>query len=311
MIVSYFNNTKPVNFIFLSTILVFLILFSFYFNESKVFSVIQISNVLILLASFFVFNFMTKSKSVSSKNNFGILFYVLISGLLFTSFFDFNKIIANFLTILALQQLYNLSNKEKSAKEKVFNNGLLLGMATLFYPLSVVFILLTYIANMLFNKMNWRMFIIPIIGFVIPLFLVFSLNNFFGIELVSNYIPNVTFSLPFLTDNIILYIIVGFLGFLLLWSLFTISVNLNSKLVAYKDYHTLTVLQLILAVFLLVFSPNKDGSEMLFLIFPLSILLAHLIKLIPKKRLSNLIIFSLIVLLVLQFFTKSQITSIT
>ena len=85
MIVSYFNNTKPINIAFLSIILSILIFLSFFLTENAIFSIQNFTKWLILLFSFILFNFIVKGKLVSEKD-FGILFYVLLSGIFFVSF---------------------------------------------------------------------------------------------------------------------------------------------------------------------------------------------------------------------------------
>ena len=85
---------------------------------------------------------------------------------------------------------------------------------------------------------------------------------------------------------------------LIISSLVIISINLSTELVYYKKYHFLIIIQLLIAILILFFVPNKDGSEMIFVLFPISILLGNAIPLINKKWIGNLIIFLFILLIV-------------
>ncbi len=301
MIVSYFNNTKPINLLFLSVILNILILISFFLQGNEIISVINVLKINFILLSFFLFKFVTKQKILSSEKDFGLFFYVLWSGLFYYSFDDLYKIIAHFLLLISLYQLYQISNKNVNEKEKLFNNGFFLGLASLFYPLSIFYILLSFIAIIIFNKLNWRTFLIPIIGFAIPIFLVLVIKDLFGIVLFENFYPEFLISKPFLLSSIILKISVLILIFLLFWALSRITISLNSDLLFYKDYHFLILTHLLISITILLLAPNKDGSEMIFLIYPISIILANFIPLLQKKWVANFILLLLIGLLILNY----------
>ncbi len=299
MIVNYFNNTKPVNFIFLSILLAFVVGFSLYSQEISL-SITAIFNIVFSVLTFALFYFSSKDKVLSSKNDFGILFYVLLSSLFIDSFHDLHKTVSYFFVLLGLQQLYALQHKNVLAKKKLFNNGLFFGVAAVFYPLSIVFILLTYVANLIFNKITWRMFVIPIIGFITPIFFIFVLDDLFSFRLTTNLtflfqLENALFLKP--ANH---YFIAAFIFILTVFSILNISSNLNSKLFFYKQYHALVILFLIIALFLLFFTPNKNGSETIFIIYPLSILFANYIAVIQKKWISNFIIISLLFVVVLK-----------
>lgn len=288
MIVSYFTNTKPINIIFISVLLCFLILSSFYFENSVLLSLMQISKLIIIFFSFFLFIVITKDKLRSSKNDFGVLMYVLLSGIFIGIFQDIYMLISNLFIIITLQQLFKLKNKGVIAKQKVFNAGLLLGVATIFYPLSSLFIFYCYAAILIFNKLNWRLFIIPILGFAIPFLFLYFGRNFININLPFNS-ATVSLGYPFLLNNNILITSIV-LVFLFLWALTSVFTHLNIKLLYYKDYHFLVIVQLIITISFLFLSPNKNGAEYIFLLFPLSIVFANFIPLINKKWLGNIVL---------------------
>ena len=298
MIVSYFNNTKPINLLFLSIILNILILLSFFFQGNEIISIINVIKINFILLSFFLFKFITKNKILSSEKDFGLFFYVLISGLFYNSFTDLYKIIAHFLLLIALYQLYEISNKDINEKEKLFNSGFFLGLASLFYPLSIFYLILSLVAIVTFNKLNLRTFLIPIIGYAVPIFLVFVMKDLFGIVLFDLFYPDFSLAVPFLMSSTILLSTSITIIILLVLALLKISISLNSDLIFYKEFHFLMVLHLLISSVILFFSPNKDGSEMIFLIFPISIILANYISLIQKKWVANVILFLLIGLLI-------------
>ena len=177
MIVGYFKNTKPINIVFLSLILSLLIFFSFFLTDTFIFSLENIGKFFLLLLSFFLFNKISKPQIISSETDYGILFYVIISSILYVSFYDIKIILANLLLLLALQQLFELESSEVNEKKKLFNFGFLLALTNFFFPLMILFYVLCIVAVFVFNKINWRNFLIPIVGFLSPIFCAFIFSN--------------------------------------------------------------------------------------------------------------------------------------
>ena len=298
MIISYFKNTKPINLIFLSVILVLIILFSLFFIENINFTIIHLLRISVLLFSFLLFKYVSENKLLPAENDFGILFYIILSGVFITSFLSVNKITANLLIILSINQLFALKNKRTIDKEKLFNSGFLLSLASIFYPLSVIFILLIFSSIFVFNKLSLKMFVVPVIGFALPLFFIFILKDLFQIELISSYIPEFQIESPYYFNSVNDLSAIVFVSILVLISVVYILTNLNSKLSNNKDYLILTIFYFILSLLLLFISPNKDGSELIFLLFPLSVFFALYIPSIHKKWIINAITFILLILVV-------------
>lgn len=304
MIVSYFKNTKPINFIFLSFSLFLLILFSL-FSVDKPFDWVSVLQLIVIMANFYLFRIITKDKLISAKDDFGILIYVLLNLAFTITFTDLYKIIANFIILIALHQLYNLKNKGVLTKKITFNVGLFIGISTILYPLSSLFLIYSYAAILLFNKMTWRLLIIPLIGFAIPFLFLFILHDLLHIDLISYHIPKISLTLPVVFySNLVTSLI---LLALVLWSLVIIFNNLNVALLYYKDYHLLTVLQLFITALFVFLSPHKDGSEMIFILFPFSILLANFFPLIKKKWVAEMALGTLIIIAIVNLVSMQSI----
>lgn len=282
MLINYFKSTKPINFILLSFLFVFIIWSHLYLENKTLLSTNVIIKLLGLVVSFYLFVFVTKDTLRSSKNDFGILMYVLLTAF-FISSIDLNKLGANILITIALYLLYRLKNKNIFVKESVFNIGILLGVSTILYPLSILFLLYSYVIILRFSYVNWRTIIIPIIGFLIPFLILFLFNDQFLLEIALPNLPVFSFNMPFLQPYLSIFLIT-----LMFWALFSVFSQLNISLLYYKDYFFLMVVHLIIAISFLFLSPNKDGSEFLFLLYPLSSLLANFFTILKNKWLSNI-----------------------
>ena len=291
MLINYFKSTKPINFILLSVLFVFFILSYFFLEENPFISMHQVLKLLGLLTSFYLFVLVTKDKLRSSKDDFGILMYVLLTAIFITVVVDLDKIGANILVTLSLHQLYGLKNKDVFVKENVFNIGILLGVATILYPLSAMFLLYTYMTIVLFSTLSWRIILILMIGFAIPFLIVYLINDLFLLEIAVYTTPFFSLETLFLGS----YWIIGvFLILLLFWALFYVFSQLNIKLLYYKNYFFLVLVHLIVAITMLFLSPNKNGSEYIFLLYPLSSLLANFFVTLRKWS-GNIVLLLLII----------------
>lgn len=301
MIVRYFNNTKPINIVILSVLLSLLMFISFFLFDKLIFSINFIGKFILIILSFIVFNKITKGVLLTQKKDFGILFYVLLSGLFYVSFLDIKLIVAHLFLIFAINQLNKLRLKEANERKILFNFGFLIGVSSIFYSFSSLFLLLFLIAIVTFNKISVRSFIIPVLGLAMPLFFVFVLNNLFEITLLNTFLPSFIFSVPDIFSFSIFKLIVGLLIFLSIISVFTISLKLNATLLHFKAYFILILTQLLIAIVIVLFSSTKTDSEIIFIIFPLSVLLGNYLPLVTKKWIANSIILLLTGLLILNY----------
>jgi len=301
MIVKYFNHTKPINFVFLSILLSIFVLISLYLKHSLVFTSNNTIGVFLLLASFFLFNFISKKWLTSSDKDFGILFYVLLSGLFYVPTENNSLLISNFLIYLALIQIFNLKNKEINVKKQLFNSGLLIGIASLFYPLSFLFLGVVLVSVFVFNHISWRSIIIPFIGFIVPFLFIYFLKDLFGVVLFTKLYPLFTLSLPYLFQSTILSISSGVLLLLGLASMLLIISKINTDFVFYRGFNSIIISYLIISLFILLFDENKNGSELIFILLPLSILLANALSIVRSQWISNSLVFIIIGLIILNY----------
>ena len=302
MIVNFFNRTKPINLVFLS-ILVFLfyIITMFFYNNGNFalsFFVKNGINLLFLFGSFQVFNFILSKNNLSKETDLGILFYVFLLGIFPTLFITNKIIVAHFFLLLSFRKIYSLRT-EILPKQKLFDSGFWIGIATIFYPLSVLFMFLNIIAIFVFNKVNWRYVFIPILGCIVPIFLFFS--YFFYIEEVSVFTKLVQLKINlnlgvYSTNKFLVPIIfISIFGFV---SLFYVSARLGQEKVAFKSSWILHLFQGIIGLLIILLDNDKNGNAWVFIFFPLSLFFANYMTLIRKKWIKEIIVYLFIGLII-------------
>lgn len=80
--------------------------------------------------------------------------------------------------VLFLDKLIS-SYKKEQALADIFDSGLFIGIATLFYIPSMLFLALLWIGLLIIRTINWREWVCSVIGFLIPFVFTFTYNLIF------------------------------------------------------------------------------------------------------------------------------------
>ena len=81
--------------------------------------------------------------------------------------------VSNFILLFAFRRIYSLRSGLRT-KEKLFDGAFWIGVASWFYIWSLLFMVLVYVGIYIFRKADLRNAIIPLVGFVTPVFLSFT-----------------------------------------------------------------------------------------------------------------------------------------
>ena len=294
MIANFFNNAKPLNsVIFLVTLVCFFVLAQFNI-DFKPFTIelltLKLGSLLILATLFFVYRFVINRNKLTLINSYALLFICLSLGFFYTALADFKVLISQLFLALAFRRIYSLRSS-LNIKEKIFDSSFLIAISSLFFFENSYFMLLVYVALFVFIRSNWYYFIIPIIGFLVPYFLIYVYS--LGTDSFS-YFDKITaisfsFNLGILSHIKFLVIIdILFLTGLIGYIRNTLKTTEFSN--EFRALWELILAHFILATFL-VFTSNSFGIEKgLYIIFPFGIIMANYLQTIGKKVLKELIV---------------------
>jgi hypothetical protein len=81
--------------------------------------------------------------------------------------------------VLAIHKLISSYMKDKALPD-IFDSGLFVGIATLFYIPSMVFLILIWIGLLIIRTISWREWLCSIIGFVVPFIFTLTYNAVFN-----------------------------------------------------------------------------------------------------------------------------------
>lgn len=294
MIANFFEKTKPIHAIFISVLFLVYYILAIVFVEKPTFSVgmvfTKVGFLFFFLVLFFLIRFINRKNQLSDLNSYVLLVLALLFGV-FPKTMEVQSIFyAHFFLILAFRRIYSIKTN-KNIKQKIFDSAFWIGIATLFYNWSSLFLILIFMAIIVYKKQEIRNFIIPIVGFFTPLFLAFT--YFFVTDDVIEFNRKLSFEFSFIFDfNLALL----FLLILSIIAIIGVGLKINSLKNDLKISWLLVIFHLLIAIAVVILSPNKNGQELLFLFFPIAIIIANFIGILSNKILKEVLVIGLLLL---------------
>tara|TARA_B100000925_G_scaffold287913_1_gene267984 strand:- start:671 stop:1636 length:966 start_codon:yes stop_codon:yes gene_type:complete len=141
------------------------------------------------------------------------LFIILSSVFSLSSFW-----VCAFIFLFVLNKLM-LCFQQERPYGLLFDSGFLIGLATVINPICIFFFMLTYVAVMVYSTINWRNFLIPIIGLFTPFLFIWTYGFYFdSLPDLSDYyfsyikwsLPTIEYSLAFLIWSTLLLLLFFF-----------------------------------------------------------------------------------------------------
>jgi len=300
MITSIFSKSKPINFLIVFSISLLAFLISvFKFNWLKITgdSYVFLGFVFICcFISILLLDFIVSKNSLSQKSNYEILLFSLFLLAIPQVVYSHRIILSNFLLLLALRRIVSLRTQKETVK-KLFDAGFLIGLAAIFHFWTILFFPLIFIALLFYAETEIKLWIVPFLGLlaIITVSICYSLltkDDFFSALHI-----NPAFSLDLNSYNSIQFIVV--ITMLLsfgIWSSVFYLKDIKKKMKTFRPTFKVVFISCIIASIIVVISPNKNGSEFLFLFAPLSIIIANYIETIEEKWFKELFLFTLLII---------------
>lgn len=307
MLARVFDKSKPINFliVFFIMLLVFLGLNikTYTGSLSASFVIKQFLAFLVSLANLAVLNFLVNKNSLTQNNSYKILLFSLFLAMIPIAMITINILLSNLFILLAIRRIISLKSLIR-VKKKLLDASILICIASLFYFWSILFMLLVFSGLIFYSENKIKNWIIPFIGVMAMSVLVMSFNIIYSGNYgdISNYIKPPNFSFKSYKDSqlamsSIVLILFG------LWSSFFYVKRINKKLKSFRPSYIIVLLYTIIAIATVVFSHKKNGSELLFLFAPLSIIITNYIETISDRWFKETLLIVLILIPIsFQFF---------
>jgi hypothetical protein len=203
---------------------------------------------------------------------------------LLSSAFEISAIwISYFLMLFVLNKLMSIYQKSKPYAA-LFDSGFLIGLSATIYPVSILFFLLIMVAVFIYSTMNWRHFLIPLLGLLTPFLFVFTYGYYFDVltDLSQYYFTFFSFALPLFKWTVGVVVWSSVLGIL-----FLLSFKEMVDWLAMKNLRSRKAFYLFFAysacVFISLFFTAFDWNHLLLFGLPMSVLIANYFMFLHKK----------------------------
>ncbi len=275
MLASFFNKSKPINYIAVGLYMFALLSIAHY----KKGFVAEIDSILVFLASVLLYivpmlllHFIIQKNDLTNKGTHTIFLYAFLTGMLPNSLTSLPILLANAFLLLALQNLMYLRN-EKYIKPKILNASICIGIASLAYFWSIGCIFLVFLAISYFESKDYRNWIIPIIGVGV----VYVFANCYTLLFYDSFFSFVAHIDPvsFSFQNYLIkeqLFSVGILSICIFFFLSLFLIKFSRKAANLRPILRLIIAYLVLTLGVAIISPEKDTSELFFIATPLAII---------------------------------------
>ena len=307
MLANFLEKSKPINFIvYLGLFFCFFLITVFtglFTGGFAWYKMIESCSFLVLfLIVFFFYNFIVSKNKLTFDNSYAFFLFVLATLLFISKLLVLKTLILLIIYLLFLRKIYSLRSSKKVI-EKLFDSGFWLGVLFILEPFSLVFAALIYASIFLRKKVSIHTLLTPIIGFASPLIIYFTylfwndateeINQLFFFNNVNNL-------LIYAKDNTIWIFFIVLL--LTIFSIFLKSPKVLSVNNSFKKSWLLLIINAIIAVVFALIITKKDGTEIVFLLVPTSIIIANGFETIEKVLIRNILFGLLLASTILTFF---------
>ena len=260
----------------------------------------SILGILIFWQCILMNKMMVKEKIISTNSFFPALFYFLLISISPEIIHINPTILSMVLLILALTKILS-SYLDKNAYSKVFESAFLISLAGLIHSPFVVFIPIVWIGISIFSQVEWRHWVLSIIGIICPWYIMFSIAAFYSIE-HSSFISSLLFLFeegPKYSPNLIDFIILTIFGLICFIALAELMIRLKQKNIKARKSYILLLWIIPFSVIYFIVSDDFFYMKLIVFSIPFSAAISNYIlfnkKLIWQNFLLVVMILSLII----------------
>ena len=269
------------------------------FISSYMHVLFQTFSILLIFFQALILNqIIIKHKFFHGSSYLPAFFYVILMSL-FAEFVTLNEVlIANTFLLFALEKLFVISKKERPLVQ-IFDTGILLSIASLFYLPSIFFFLHFFVIIALLRTFVWREWIIGLSGIIIPHFLVgtyFFLTDQLPLFIEYHITDQIRLSTFELRYNAIMLASAGLVLLLVLLASFMVQASFLRSVVQIRNYFVIVFWSLIISILSILIQPDYKMTHYILLAIPVSILLGYYFGELRSHLLAEILATSLLLL---------------
>lgn len=258
----------------------------------------------ILLIEAATWNRIINKQSLLKQSSYFPFFFMLLLLSCRASLIGFYpSLVASLFLVIAVNRLISSYMKERALSD-VFDAGLFVGIATLFYIPSMIFLVLLWIGLLIIRTINWREWASTLIGFLLPFVFTFTYNLVFFPnypwynKIISKFFYH-RVSLSFSWEQITIMIIVLIAALGSLWYFVN---KITDNVVKTQKFWILMLWFILTAAATVLICPVKDSRAFSILAIPGSFVLSAYFLKTRSKIVPELLFLSLLAGVIISMF---------
>lgn len=302
MLTSFFSNSRPINFIIVA---VYILIFYLFANfgilfSSPILTVLQeVGMLLVLVITVFILNFISGRNELTGRNAYKSVLFAGFLCMFATALQNNDVILANLFLLLSLRRILSLKSQKETIK-KIFDATLWVGVASLFYFWSILFLFVVYFGILAHVGHRFKNWLVPFVALLTLLSIVTSADLLITdtFYTLADWTQSSSFSFQNYRNPEIL-VPVAFLFALTIWASFFYMLILQKASANAKASLFLILLCAGVALTVAILAPTKNGSELMFFFAPLAIVVTNYFQNMNDKWFKEILLIAVILLPVL------------
>lgn len=300
MISSIFGRTKPVNYIFLALFGLIFIVCYFLFAAPAGFSFAQLPgtalNISLVLFTMMLVEFINRKNDLTRDNSYLSFFFLTFLCMFPRIFADLDAVIAHVFVLLAFRRVISIRSGQ-DVRLKIFDASLWVFVATLFYSWSVLFLFFVFAGIFLYGVNYYKNLLVPVVALFLVLILAITFNLWTGQDLKWSAYFDLTPTLSIDKYDALRFLVpVIFISFFGLIALAAYFVGVGRKSFKARIPGWLVLIFFLVAVMLVALVESPTTSELIFLAFPLCVMLTNYVQSLERKWMKELILWLFLLL---------------
>jgi len=258
--------------------------------------------LLLLMAG--LWNRIVNKHSLLKQSTYFPFFFILILLSCRASLIGFYPALAACLFLVLFLDRMISSYKKERANSNIFDSGLFIGIATLFYIPSILFLIVLWIGLFTIRTINGREWSCSVIGFLLPFVFAFTYNlvfypNYHWYNKIAGVFIYRTVHFSFSWEQITIIVIMLLAAFLSVW--FFIN-KVGDNILKTQKFWNLLLWFMLASVVTVIFCPVKDSRAFAILAIPGSFVLSAYFLRTRAKLLPELLFLLLVAAVIVSMF---------
>lgn len=252
---------------------------------------VLLSLILVIFIGFLIQQVNDRYAFIRERTKLPALIFVIISA----GFADMHSLHPVFLSaislLFAIYSLFNILNNP-SRFPPIFNSGLFLGLAALFF-FNTAILLPAFLIGIIIlcREYGWREFAILITGFIVPF--IFAISFAFYTDQLFEFFftleQNITTPVNHFFNNYPMYGYLAFLSILTIIASLKLLQQYDSRKVSSRKYYSVFLLIFIFSMISFIFVPAASQEMLIIAIIPVTYIISNLLVSIQSQFWSELL----------------------